>query len=174
MHSFWEGVQRKMARCNRGSQGLHRLPADVDERGNHREHSSRSVSDGATRQSPQRNFICRCCNEGRLLCPGNRILPLWVRSPSVKAHKGHLANTPFPLAPCTTASYPRRPISVSLCVSLGLRHEFRQLVQLFCTQITRELILRMLLDAARGILHLHSEHVIHRDISARNMLVAKV
>jgi serine/threonine protein kinase len=36
------------------------------------------------------------------------------------------------------------------------------------------MLIKMLRDAARGILHLHSEHVIHRDISARNMLVAKV
>lgn len=39
--------------------------------------------------------------------------------------------------------------------------------------VTREMLIKMLRDAARGILHLHSEHVIHRDISARNMLVAK-
>jgi len=38
-------------------------------------------------------------------------------------------------------------------------------------QVTRELLVRMLRDVARGILHLHSESVIHRDISARNMLV---
>jgi serine/threonine protein kinase len=39
--------------------------------------------------------------------------------------------------------------------------------------VTRDMLIKMLRDAARGILHLHSEHVIHRDISARNMLVAK-
>jgi serine/threonine protein kinase len=33
------------------------------------------------------------------------------------------------------------------------------------------LLLRMLLDAASGVLHLHSEGVIHRDIALRNMLV---
>jgi serine/threonine protein kinase len=40
-------------------------------------------------------------------------------------------------------------------------------------EVDRELILKMLRGAARGIMHLHQERVVHRDISARNVLVAK-
>jgi len=38
-------------------------------------------------------------------------------------------------------------------------------------RLSQESIVEMLIDAAAGILHLHSEGVIHRDIAARNLLV---
>mmetsp|Transcript_9267 Transcript_9267/g.15058 ORF Transcript_9267/g.15058 Transcript_9267/m.15058 type:complete len:1056 (+) Transcript_9267:508-3675(+) len=38
-------------------------------------------------------------------------------------------------------------------------------------RLTRERVIGMMIDAAAGILHLHHEGVIHRDIAARNLLV---